>query len=187
MLLLLCGCVVQMGFTNPQQRAAALALFRTGQATLSCATGQCLIAWNVTRPTARETAAENNLEDLAALVLAADFDNDLGYYYLGMAASGLGYREAARTYLDRAIQHSFAGGMQTCQPVACDGFDLPTDARIALASLPAATRAVRRRPQRQTAPASASRQWVDPTQSSRGREPAGTGPGWVAPVAGSRE
>jgi len=39
LLLLLCGCVVQMGFTNPQQRAAALALFRTGQATLSCVTG----------------------------------------------------------------------------------------------------------------------------------------------------
>lgn len=181
-ILLLSGCAAQVGFQNAQQRQAALAAFQTGQAQLTCLSGQCLGAWNTTRPVVAQMASAGSWVDVAADVLAANYDQDLGWYYLGSAASALGYRPAARIYFEHAIRNSMAGGLQTCLPLTCDGWNLPADARTALASLePIPARVVRRRvaPRRVT-PASASPNWVAPTtnSASSGSAPAG----WVSPV-----
>jgi len=190
-LLLATGCAIPIGFQNPQQRAVALAQFRAGDATLDCLTLQCATVWNATRPVAQQAAAIGDWEDLAADVLAADYDQDLGWYYLGAAASGLGFRAAARTYFERSIQSSLAGAPTTCSPFACDGWNLPADARVAMASLPVAAppRLARRRPApRPAAPAPASPNWISPTTTGApATGAAGGGPGWIAPVPNKSE
>ncbi len=181
--LLLGGCAAPVGFQNMQQRDAAMSMFQGGQAQLSCMTAQCLGAWNATRPVVAQLASAGNWNDVAADVLAANFDQDLGWYYLGSAASAVGNRSAARIYFERSIQNSMAGGPQSCIPTACDGWNLPMEARMAMASLtpPAPTRVVRRRvAARRATPASASSSssWVSPAGSASG------GSSWVSPVTG---
>ena len=189
-ILLLGGCAapVPVGFQNFQQREMALAAFQSGDARLMCQTAQCLALWNGARPAVARAASAGVWDDVAADVLAANYNQDLGWYYLGAAAAALGYETPARIYFERAIEASLAGGAQTCNPVACDGWNLPGDARNAMASLtPISTRAVRRRPApRRAAPAAASSNWVSPTTgaASPSTGASGSGAGWVSPVQG---
>ena len=62
--------------------------------------------------------------DLAKEVSSIGYDNDQQYFYLGAAASGLGYRNAARTYFSLANSTtSKCGG----SPNVCDGLNFPGD------------------------------------------------------------
>ena len=62
--------------------------------------------------------------DLAKEVSSIGFDNDQQYFYLGTAASALGYRNAARTYFSLASSTtSKCGG----SPNVCDGLNFPAD------------------------------------------------------------
>lgn len=51
--------------------------------------------------------------------------NDLSYFLLGEAATGLGLHDAARTYYVRAVEAQKAG--KTCGGDfnTCEGFDVP--------------------------------------------------------------
>lgn len=62
--------------------------------------------------------------DLAREVASIGYENDQQYFYLGAAASGLGYRNAARTYFSLANSTTFkcAGSLNVC-----DGFNYPAD------------------------------------------------------------
>ena len=62
--------------------------------------------------------------DLAKEVSSIGFDNDQQYFYLGTAAAGLGYRNAAKTYfnLARASAYKCGGSINVC-----DGFNFPAD------------------------------------------------------------
>jgi len=73
--------------------------------------------------------------DLAKEVSAIGFDNDQQYFYLGAAASGLGYRNAARTYFALASSTtSKCGG----SPNVCDGLNIPADINAWINALNAA-------------------------------------------------
>ena len=181
LLLAVAACAGPVGFQNAADRAGALSALRTGQAQLGCpANSNCLFTWAVTRPAAQRLLAAQRWDDLADVVLAANFDQDLAWFYLGLAASGLGYNDAARVYFNRSIQRSVIGGLQTCAPNLCDGVNLPADAQVVLANLPGpATGQVAGGPRRRTAPV---RRRV-PAAQARGAPAAGPGEaGWVAPV-----
>ena len=188
----LTGCAVQVGYKDAGQRAAALSAFRAGNARLGCPAGEnCLFTWISTRPAATRLMQAQRWEDLADVVLAANYDQDLAWFYLGLAASGLGYQDVARSYLDRSVQRTIIGGFQTCLPNLCDGINLPADARTLMASLPADVEPVRRtvaaRPRRAPVRHAAkpeSAGWVGPVGGgtpAAATEPQ-AGSGWVAPV-----
>ena len=213
---LLASCAVPtgtVGFTDPSQRDQAISAFRAGRARLDCGMDRsCMPRWFGDRtpqgPTAngnrREYAvtavASGDWNGLAETVLASGLDSDLHWYYLGRAAQGMGLPAAARTYYQRSIARTRAGGGQACgNLIPCDNANLPREAQTALAAVtprrpaaapsePAATEPVALAP-----PAST---WVRPA------EPppigAGAGPsvsvgagaaapaGWVSPAPVSR-
>jgi hypothetical protein len=70
--------------------------------------------------------------DLAKEVSGIGFENDQQYFYLGAAAAGLGYRNAARTYfnLSKSSAYKCAGSINVC-----DGFTLPNDTNAWIAAL----------------------------------------------------
>ncbi|GAB3471117.1 M48 family metallopeptidase [Polaromonas eurypsychrophila] len=70
--------------------------------------------------------SEKNWRDLARETLDADFRIDLAYFYLGKAAAGLGFKDAAKNYLDKA---SGLAGIpdSSCAKhmmVSCSGIDV---------------------------------------------------------------
>ncbi len=179
------GCAAPIGFQDANQRTAALASFHAGQAQITCPSGQiCLLNWIHARPVASRMMQAQHWDDLADVVLASGYDQDLTWFYLGLAASGLGYNDAARTYLSRSEQRSIVGGLQSCVPDNCDGINLPNDAAVLVASLPAtgpgqplqSRRVVqRRRPAKPTETAKAA-------QTPANAAPAVGNAGWVQPV-----
>jgi hypothetical protein len=62
--------------------------------------------------------------DLAKEVSSIGYENDQQYFYLGAAASGLGYRNAARTYLSLANATTLKCGGT---PNVCDGLNIPAE------------------------------------------------------------
>ena len=62
--------------------------------------------------------------DLAKEVASVGYENDQQYFYLGAAASGLGYRNAARTYFSLANSTALKCGGT---PNVCDGLNFPAD------------------------------------------------------------
>jgi hypothetical protein len=62
--------------------------------------------------------------DLAKEVSSIGFENDQQYFYLGAAAAGLGYRNAARTYFSLANATTLKCGGS---PNVCDGLNVPAD------------------------------------------------------------
>jgi hypothetical protein len=84
-------------------------------------------------------------QGLAKTTAQASSGNDLGYYYLGVAAQDAGNGAAARTYYQLSLQHSQTNNppsvcsprhKETYQPDLCHGIVLPSRAARALASLP---------------------------------------------------
>jgi len=189
-----------VGFQDPAQRAQALAAFSNGEAVLACGVGiNCMVAWDAARPGAQNLARVQRWYDLAEVVIAAGYDEDLPWYYLGVAAQGLGEYAAARTYYDRAIRDSLVGGLYACNRPElgvdfCDGVNLPDAAQLAMASLPEPVahhvhHAVRHAAVHKPAPASSptvapSPAWVAPVATPAAPAPASSSGGWVAPVPG---
>jgi hypothetical protein len=70
--------------------------------------------------------------DLAKEVSGIGYDNDQQYFYLGTAAAGLGYRNAARTYfnLAKSTANKCGGSINVC-----DGFTFPNDINAWIAAL----------------------------------------------------
>jgi len=90
-------------------------------------------------------AATHDSQGLAKTTAQAGAGNDLGYYYLGVAAQDAGNAAAARTYYQLSLQHSQTNNppsvcsprhKETYQPDLCHGIILPSRASRALASLP---------------------------------------------------
>ena len=90
-------------------------------------------------------ATSHDSTALSKAVVQSASGNDLGYYYLGVAAQKQGLYDAARTYYQLSLQHSETdnppavcspGHRKTYQPALCHGIVLPSRAARALASLP---------------------------------------------------
>jgi hypothetical protein len=96
-----------------------------------------------------EAADKQDWARLAKVVIQANAGDDIGYYYLGLAAEGLGYLKAARIYYRHSIEASGDSRMPTkCMPEdpgmytshfyynsVCAGIVLPRDAYAHLAAL----------------------------------------------------
>lgn len=91
-------------------------------------------------------ASAHDAKALSKTAVTSASGNDLGYYYLGVAAQQAGLNDAARTYYQLSLQHSETNNppsvcsprhQKTYQPALCHGIVLPSRAARALASLPA--------------------------------------------------
>ncbi len=204
----LAGCSTSVGFHSQADRDAALATFRNGQASLACGNGLgCALGWTPVRPAAERFAQSEQWDNLAEVVLAQGYDIDLTWFYLGLAAEGLGYNDAARVYYQTSMRRTTVGGLSACGGDLCGPVVLPDDAQRMLAQLATSKPPVaqRQRPTRSNqatakaaakpaaagtdwqspgaAPAS-SGQWVDPGATPTAATPASAtgGSGWVTPT-----
>ncbi len=180
-------------FQDPAARAQALAAFQAGQATMSCGTGiDCMVKWNLVRPSVTRLVQAQRWTDVAESVLATGYDIDLSWYYLGLAAANLNAVEPARSYFDMAAKRAVMGGMFSCTQSgdsACDGVNLPQDASTAMASLPppvvaeAEPAPVHHRHHAHPAATASTAKWVAPVSAGSDTAAAPASGGWVAPAA----
>jgi hypothetical protein len=86
--------------------------FQKGEAVFSC-TMECMFAYGYQRGGWKTLHEKNQWRELAVSVVRVGYLNDLSYFLLGEAATGLGFREAAKTYYTRALEARKAG--KTCE------------------------------------------------------------------------
>ena len=156
----------------------------------------CRNAWRTNRTTALVMNEARQWRDLAVLVMQIGYTNDLTYYYLGRAAEGLGFGDAAKTYYQISVRLTSAG--ITCAADGanyCNGQIFPAAAEVELAQLTAPppapperaakTRSAqhqRRPPTKPTSPpASVSARTTAPATSGAASEPQAASPDFAAP------
>ena len=128
---LLQGCA-QKGVqsTTGTNLTSNLEAISKGRARLTCHV-ECSGSWGAARRKLRSLHDNKLWEDLAVEVSKNGFESDLGYYYLGRAAAGLGNPEAALIYYRLGLTK-----IHKCDGIInnCDGFTFPKDiqAQIAL-------------------------------------------------------
>ena len=142
------GCTpppAPIGFTDVSQRDQAMAAFRSGRARLDCVGPSCMPRWlgqddpatrqpnGNRREAAQQALGARNWSGLAEVVLSAGVESDLTWYYLGVAAQGMGLNSAARTYYQASTRRSRdRSGMACGAVIPCDGVSLPRTAQTAL-------------------------------------------------------
>ena len=132
--LVLTGCAVK---TPEVPTDELLRRLQAGEPMLDCRLA-CLDTWRTNRATALVLNETRGWGELAVLVMQTGYTDDLTYFYLGRAAEGLGYREAAKTYYQISARLSAAG--LACikeNPDLCNGQSLPAAAEARLAELTA--------------------------------------------------
>ncbi len=97
--------------------------FASGNVRLTCKL-ECSGSVGFARQKMRNLYNNKLWMDLAKEVASIGYDNDQQYFYLGAAASGLGYRNAARTYFSLANSTTLKCGGSIN---VCDGFNFPAD------------------------------------------------------------
>jgi len=115
-----------MQTNNSDLREKTLSALRSGTISLDCGV-PCAWAWVNEKDRIRAFDAAGDWEELALRVAQVGYQKDLAYYYLGRAAEGLGYREAALAYYRDS--YTLATGSKPgpqCRQVAggCMGVDL---------------------------------------------------------------
>jgi hypothetical protein len=157
--LVLTGCAVRMPEVPIDELLRRL---QAGEPMHDCRLA-CLDAWRANRATALVLNETRRWRELAVLVMQTGYTDDLTYFYLGRAAEGLGYREAAKTYYQVSTRLSAAGlGCIKENPDLCNGQRLPAAAEARLAELTAPPPPPKAPPRRQQSqrqlPATTSRQ-----------------------------
>lgn len=179
------------GFAHAADRDRALADFRAGRARLDCGIGpSCVARWmgqhdpaisqvqGDRRAYAQSALASRNWPAVVEAVMSSGFDSDITWYYLGVAAHGMGLNGPARTYLQRSIQRSRdRGGMACGQAVPCDGVALPRAAQTLLTGIT---------PRARLAAPPAAPPAAAPEAAAPAAEPAPAS-NWVRPVAPTPE
>ncbi len=130
--LVLTSCAVRMPEVPIDELLRRL---QAGEPMLDCRL-TCRDAWRANRATALVLNEARRWRELAVLVMQTGYTDDLTYFYLGRAAEGLGYREAAKTYYQISARLSAAG--LACikeNPDLCNGQSLPAAAEARLAEL----------------------------------------------------
>jgi hypothetical protein len=95
--------------------------FKSGATVFTC-TFECALGYTFQKSTWKALHAKRAWRDLAVAVIKVGYLNDLSYFFLSEAATGLGLEEAARAYSSRAIEAARAGN--TCAGAfnTCEGF-----------------------------------------------------------------
>ena len=88
--------------------------FQKGEAVFSC-TAECMFAYGYQRGSWKTLHDKKQWRELAVAVVKVGYLNDLSYFLLGEAATGLGFREIAKIYYSRALEARKAG--KTCEGV----------------------------------------------------------------------
>src|SRR5207237_1704654 len=177
------SCAVRMPeVTNDE----VLRRLQAGEPMVDCRAA-CLEAWRARRTAALVLNETRRWTELAALVMQTGYTDDLTYFYLGRAAEGLGYRDAARTYYQVSARLSAAG--LACikeNPDFCNGQRLPAAAEARLAELimppppPPKTQSGRQRPEHRPPAATPKQTRAAPTAPAQPKPHAPHG-GAVAP------
>jgi hypothetical protein len=198
MLALLAGCQQKVATLTPELQAGMMSDLQAGKMTLDCGL-KCHFTWVAQVPQINTLDTSEHWTDLAVRVMQIGYGSDLAYYYLGQAAQGLGYHNAAIAYYTTAL--GIATGpdpLAKCEGTGgadniCQGVDLVAAvpqliqaSRDAIAQQQAdAAAAARPAPvvhHRKPKPKPASN-WVAPPPPASGSTaaPASGGSGWVAP------
>lgn len=124
-LLSLGGCVTTTTTTavGSEPDPERLRLLERAAVTLDCRTPECAYAFNKRRAQLLSLHDKGFHAALAEQVMTLGHDHDLAYYYLGHAAEGLGYRQAALTYFRRA---QAAESKCAAEAHTCNGLRLET-------------------------------------------------------------
>jgi len=103
--------------------------FEKGDVELSCSSFSCGYNNGSSRKKYLANIADENWIELARLVMDVDFENDVNYYHLGLAAEKLGLFEAAQSYYKKSLnaKHQCVKLLGTCS-----GIDLPQSAKDGL-------------------------------------------------------
>jgi hypothetical protein len=164
---------------------------QAGEPMLECSL-PCRDAWRANRTTALVLNETRQWRELAVLVMQIGYTNDLTYYYLGRAAEGLGFWDAAKGYYRISVRLASAG--ITCRVEGaeyCNGQVFPAAAQTELAELtpppppPPKTHPAQhqRRPPAKPAPppAPASTQPTAPSSAGAAVAPEAATPDFAAP------
>jgi hypothetical protein len=130
--LVLASCVTAPPEVPPDELVRRL---QAGEPALECGP-PCRDAWNTNRTTALLLNESRQWRELAVLVMQIGYTNDLTYYYLGRAAAGLGFGDAAKTYYQISRRLTSAG--ITCAADGanyCNGQIFPAAAEVELVQL----------------------------------------------------
>ena len=102
--------------------------FSRGEIRLTCGL-PCSVTQGLNRQAMKNLHYDQAWGDLVRLVTKTEHDIDLNYYYLGRSAEGEGYIEAAKTYYQLSLKHTYkcAGWIDNC-----DGFVFPKDIQTRL-------------------------------------------------------
>ena len=95
--------------------------FKSGAVVFTC-THQCALGYTFQKSKWKALHEKRAWRELAMAVVKVGYKNDLSYFLLAEAAAGLSLKDAARTYLGRAMEAAKAG--DTCGGAfdTCDGF-----------------------------------------------------------------
>jgi hypothetical protein len=101
-LLLLAGCSNKYDSITPEIQAKMMADLQAGNLTLDCGP-KCTFTWLAQAPQVHQLDLAEKWQDLAVKVQQIGYGSDLAYYYMGQAAQGLGYHQAAITYYSTSL------------------------------------------------------------------------------------
>lgn len=128
--LFLCGCIPRHAVVTPELRTQMMADLKAGKPNLTCEV-ECVFSWmnDFQRMITLHNASQ--WEALAELVMQVGHGKDISYYFLGKAAEGLGYYDAAVKYYQISLQlFSSPDKLKHCRDVPagdyCGGLNLGT-------------------------------------------------------------
>ena len=101
-----------------------------GRVVLDCGSPGCVAKFNEWKPGIRQAYSEGDWIGLGLIVAASGYQIDIGYFYLGVAAEGLGAFEAADKYFRVAGYIATRSRSIKCRSPpfnTCDGSKLPAD------------------------------------------------------------
>jgi len=109
--------------------------FRKGAVEFSC-TLECAFGYTFQRGSWKELHAKNQWRELVIAVMKVGYHNDLSYFLLAEAATGLGLEAVAKTYYARARAASQAD--KSCAGLidTCEGFEIAKRVEAALGAPP---------------------------------------------------
>ena len=136
--ILLTGCADKIPIMTPEIQSQLITQVKSGDAVLDCEAA-CYWAWiHKGHDDLAVLNAAENWEGLATRTLQIGRQIDLGYFYLGRAAEGLGADEAALKYyrIAGALTTDSNGSRQCAESGnTCNGISLPQDIYPRLAAL----------------------------------------------------
>ena len=136
----LTACESKYKVVTSDVRAQMLDDLKASKLNLDCK-ASCMFTWIHEAPSVHALDIAERWEDLAIKVMQIGYAEDLSYYYLGQAAQGLGYHNAAIAYYQYAL--ALANGMDAtarCESAQsdvsdpCQGVDLASSIPVLIAA-----------------------------------------------------